>query len=60
MKAPLKVQKARKTAKIIEIISITFRNGSIVGDPGEIVRIPAIINANPHQIPAPICTPLFS
>ena len=44
----------------METISMTFRNVTEDEEPGDIVRAPAITNAIPHQIPAPICTPLFS
>ena len=44
----------------METISMTFRNVTVDEEPGEIVRAPAITNAIPHQIPAPIWTPLFS
>ena len=43
-------------------MSMTFRNVTVDEDeePGKIVRAPEITNAIPHQIPAPIWTPLFS
>ena len=39
---------------------MTFRKVDTDEEPGNVVRTPAITNAIPHQIPAPICTPLFS
>ena len=44
----------KKLAKVIEMISITFRILTTDGALGSMVIIPVKTNTIPHQIPAPI------